>query len=358
MVTVVVQGEPVVAVQFFTLDMFGRVFRRALSTRTPWAFQSDTTLARTTTLTTRCQKEALSHARGNRRLIPMLRLVREMKAEGVKPDLVVYNALLACIAQEALPLEAWAVVDDMTATGIPLDRQSYHHLLHVSSTLSDHPIPDPFQASRWSSTDAMWQVVHEMKKQGIEPDEHTYALIIGRATATESLELALQYMHEMDGLGLVPRLTTAQDVIKLATDMDLPKLAIEIAQNFESRSPRKLGGETWMSCLTSSADMLYVRRGQSFRTPPADTLPLGRGRQVLLAQGRAYVEPHSRRRGLSIRPPHVRSSWSVRSGVGCHAGASRDGRGSLVRTPFRAPGRSSLQRWQAQGSLAHPGRDA
>lgn len=105
----------------------------------------------------------------------------------------------------------------------------------------------------------MWHVVDEMKKQGIEPDEHTYAFIIARATTTESLELALQYMHEMENLGLVPRLTTAQDIIKLAADMDLPKLAIDIAQNFESRSPRRLGGETWMSCLTSSADMLYVR---------------------------------------------------------------------------------------------------
>lgn len=70
----------------------------------------------------------------------MLRLVREMKAEGVKPDLIIYNALLACIAQEGLPLEAWAVVDDMNAMGIPLDRQSYHHLLHVSSSLSDRAV--------------------------------------------------------------------------------------------------------------------------------------------------------------------------------------------------------------------------
>ncbi|KAF8444581.1 hypothetical protein L210DRAFT_911783 [Boletus edulis BED1] len=173
----------------------------------------------------------------------MLRLVREMKAEGVKPDFTIYNALLACVAQEGLPLEAWAVVDDMAAMGIPLDRQSYHHLLH---------------ACRWSSADTMWQVVDEMKRQGMEPDEQTYAFIIGRATTTESLELALQYMHEMENLGLVPLLTTAQDVIKLAAYMDLPKLAIEIAQHFESRSPRRLCSETWMLCLTSSADMLYA----------------------------------------------------------------------------------------------------
>ena len=98
-----------------------------------------------------------------------------------------------------------------------------------------------------------------MKKQGIHPDADTYALIIRRATASESLELALQRMHEMDALGLVPQLTTAQDVAKLAADMDCPKIAIEVAQHFESGAHRKLDGETWMSCLTSSADMLYVR---------------------------------------------------------------------------------------------------
>ena len=105
-------------------------FCRPLSTS--WAFKPDTS----SSLATRCQKEALGHAKSNRRLIPMLRLVREMKAEGVKPDLIIYNSLLACIAHEGLPLEAWAVVDDMSAMGIPLDRQSYHHLLHVSATFS------------------------------------------------------------------------------------------------------------------------------------------------------------------------------------------------------------------------------
>lgn len=135
----------------------------------------------------------------------------------------------------------------------------------------------------------MWQIVDEMRKQGIEPDAETYAFIIERATSTESLELALQYMHEMDTLGLVPRLTTAQAVIKLAADMDLPKFAIEIAQDFESRSPHRLGGETWMSCLISSAEMLYVRSCSyvMFPPPPTDSSVLGRWRQVLLAKGRS-----------------------------------------------------------------------
>ncbi|KAF9227372.1 hypothetical protein BS17DRAFT_764620 [Gyrodon lividus] len=173
----------------------------------------------------------------------MLRLVREMKITGVQPNFIIYNSLLACIAEEGMPLEAWAVIDDMTAMGIPPDRQSYHHLMH---------------ACRWSPADTMWEIVGKMEGRGIQPNEQTYALIIKRATTTESIELALQYMHEMTCRGLIPELTTAQDVIRLAADMNFPKLAVEIAQNFEAHSVRRIDGETWMSCLISSAEMLYA----------------------------------------------------------------------------------------------------
>ncbi|KAF8844324.1 hypothetical protein BDN67DRAFT_978218 [Paxillus ammoniavirescens] len=173
----------------------------------------------------------------------MLRLVREMKLNGVQPNLIIYNSLLACTAEEGMPLEAWAVIDDMTAMGIQPDRQSYHHLMH---------------ACRWSPADTMWEIIRKMEGRGIQPNEQTYALIIKRSTTTESIELALQYMHEMNSLGLVPELSTAQDVIRLAADMNFPKLAVEIAQNFEARSVRRIDGETWMTCLVSSAEMLYA----------------------------------------------------------------------------------------------------
>lgn len=114
---------------------------------TPWAFNQDNTFRGSVTQLARCQYEAISHAKGTRRLIPCLRLVREMKRERVKPDLVIYNSLLACIAEEGLPLEAWAVVDDMHAMGISPDRQSYHHILHVGT----HPltgVPQNLTSSR------------------------------------------------------------------------------------------------------------------------------------------------------------------------------------------------------------------
>ncbi|KAH7888710.1 hypothetical protein F5I97DRAFT_740900 [Phlebopus sp. FC_14] len=209
----------------------------------PWAFVPDNAFKGTTSVLGRCQYEAISHAKAKRRLVPCLRLVAQMKKEGVQPSLVIYNSLLACIAEEALPLEAWAVVDDMTAMGLTPVRQSYHHLIH---------------ACRWSSINSMWKVVDKMLELNIQPNEQTYALIMKRMTTTESVELALQFMHEMTSRGLTPELITAQDVVRLAADLDFPRLAVNLAQNFEAQSLRRFDGEAWMSCLISSAEMLYA----------------------------------------------------------------------------------------------------
>ncbi|KAG6329555.1 hypothetical protein ID866_9533 [Astraeus odoratus] len=169
-----------------------------------------------------------------------------MKRERVKPDLVIYNSLLACVAEEGLPLEAWAVVDDMLAMGVPPDRQSYHHILH---------------ASRWSPLEATWETLERMSQEGVPPNEQTYALVIKRIVSTEGIELALQLMHEMADRGLTPDLTTTQEVVKLAANLHFPRLAIDIAQNFETYSIRRIDGETWLSCLISSAELLYRAMG-------------------------------------------------------------------------------------------------
>ncbi|KAI6157784.1 hypothetical protein BKA82DRAFT_4061395 [Pisolithus tinctorius] len=209
----------------------------------PWAFHQDSTFRGSVSQLARCQYEAISHAKGTRRLIPCLRLVREMKRERVKPDLTIYNSLLACIAEEGLPLEAWAVIDDMIAVGILPDRQSYHHVLH---------------ASRWSPLEATWETLEKMVDRGVPPNEQTYALIIKRITTTEGVELALQFMHEMAKRGFTSDLTATQDVIKLAAHLNFPRLAIDIAQNFEAHSVRRIDSEAWISCLVSSAELFYA----------------------------------------------------------------------------------------------------
>lgn len=104
----------------------------------------------------------------------------------------------------------------------------------------------------------MWEILEKMEATGVHPDGQTFQLMIRRFISSDNLEFALQCVYEMGTRGLVLELTLAQDVIALASKLGLPRLAIDLAENFESHSVRRLSPETWMRCLGSSAAVLYV----------------------------------------------------------------------------------------------------
>ncbi|KIK44881.1 hypothetical protein CY34DRAFT_10750 [Suillus luteus UH-Slu-Lm8-n1] len=167
-----------------------------------------------------------------------------MKKEGVEPDIIIYNNLLACLAEDCHVLEAWAVVEDMSSMGIAPDRNTFHHLIH---------------ASRQLQSTAIWDIIDKMEAENIRPNEQTFFLMIQRHTTDKrNLEFILQCMYEMGSRGLVIELTIAQDVIGLAAELGFPRLALDLAENFEATSVRRLSPETWMRCLASSAEALYV----------------------------------------------------------------------------------------------------
>ena len=70
--------------------------------------------------------------------------------------------------------------------------------------------------------------------------------------------MVLQLMLEQSNLGLIPELTTAQDVVRLMCQMGYPRLALDIANKFEEGSVRRFDHEIWMNILIASADALYV----------------------------------------------------------------------------------------------------
>jgi pentatricopeptide repeat protein len=63
--------------------------------------------------------------------IDAFRYAKEMKEEGVMPDLTTYNGLLQACALSGLHTEAWALMEDMQALGIKPDRTSFHHVMKV-----------------------------------------------------------------------------------------------------------------------------------------------------------------------------------------------------------------------------------
>ena len=94
----------------------------------------------------------------------------------------------------------------------------------------------------------------------IEPTETSYEILVGYYCRQGYFELALQKMAEMGDKGMVASLKLTQAVILLACDMNYPRLAIELANMFETSSIRRLDGSVWIKCLVAAAEGLYVRR--------------------------------------------------------------------------------------------------
>jgi pentatricopeptide repeat protein len=97
-----------------------------------------------------------------------------------------------------------------------------------------------------------------MKDAGIEHNERTYAFLIRRYLDDSNLEMAFKLLVEMESRGLTPTLETAEGVITLAAQRRMPRLALELAENFEASAVRRLGTHVWVSCLLSSSECLYV----------------------------------------------------------------------------------------------------
>ncbi len=97
-----------------------------------------------------------------------------------------------------------------------------------------------------------------MGEYGVSPNQTTYEIVILRLVDSENLELSLQFLAEMNKLELGPTLKTIQAIINLACDIGHPRLALELADAFESTSVRRLESEVWMNCLECAADHLYV----------------------------------------------------------------------------------------------------
>ena len=97
-----------------------------------------------------------------------------------------------------------------------------------------------------------------MEDAGIEHTEGTYALLIQRYLDDSNLEMAFKLLVEMEGRGLTPTLETAEGVISLAARRRMPRLALELAENFEASSVRRLNMHVWVTCLVSSSECLYV----------------------------------------------------------------------------------------------------
>jgi pentatricopeptide repeat protein len=110
-----------------------RVF--AEQKRGPWNFKSSTYKSQSFSgsLPMRQRKEQLAKMAERGQLASALEMVNKWKKlEDFKPDLDIYNSLLALCATSGLPNDARAFLADMLLMGIEPDTNSFYHLLRVS----------------------------------------------------------------------------------------------------------------------------------------------------------------------------------------------------------------------------------
>ncbi|KAI9510937.1 hypothetical protein F5148DRAFT_975964 [Russula earlei] len=166
-----------------------------------------------------------------------------MKELRIQPDILTYNSAMELFGRYGMQDEAWALVDDMKALGIMPDIETYKFLL---------------QSVRFAPHKDTWSVLKMMEAAGIEHTEGTYALVIQRYLDDSNFEMVFKLLVEMEGRGLSPQLKTAEGVITLAARRRMPRLALELAENFEASSVRRLDTHVWVACLLSSSECLYV----------------------------------------------------------------------------------------------------
>ncbi len=178
------------------------------------------------------------------------------------PDHTTYDYILQACAHGGLHQEALAVFEDMMAMEIEPNRQTFHHLLHVMQLspckLLSFTDPD-MQALRYTPIKETQAQIDLMHTYSIRPNETTYELLIDRLVHAGHLETAIQTLALMGNEGIAPTLNAAQAVIKLACDLHFPRLALDLAQAFESTSVRRIDPGIWACILVSSSESLYVR---------------------------------------------------------------------------------------------------
>jgi len=195
--------------------------------------------------------------------LKLVEILKEMKELAIRPDLLTYNSAMELFGRHGLEDEAWALVDDMKAAGIMPDIETYRfllqvHLINTTSLKSLLILCFLLQSVRFAPHEATWSVLEVMRVAGIEHTEGTYAPLIQRYLDDSNLEMAFKFLVEMERRGLSPTLKTAEGVITLAAQRRMPRLALELAENYEASSVRRLGTHVWVSCLLSASESLYV----------------------------------------------------------------------------------------------------
>ena len=205
---------------------------------------------------------ALGHLADRGNLIQCIQLATQMKAQGVKPDILTYNCLIRACGREELARHATAIFEDMLAAGLQPERETFHLLFKVSFQARNDPgyslIIQQAHSHEYSSVVlSLWD---KMLEAEIIPNATSYEILITHLTKEENLEMALTVLTEMEKRDLSPSAETAESIVFLAAKQGNSRLALDLATSYEAVSVRPLSTTIWVHVLISCAECLFVSR--------------------------------------------------------------------------------------------------
>lgn len=189
-----------------------------------------------------------------------LELASDMKAAGLEPELATYASLMMSAGVHAASTDGWAILEDMLSLGIKPNADIMNNLIKVcllSSRAYTRSLPR-LKAQQLCDTSHVWKVIQKMDELQIAFDEKTYSLLMRRFSDSNNFEMALQYLLEMKRKGMMPEFKVVQMMICYAALLGYPKLAIDLITWYEHETFRHVESVSWMTCLMSSAESLYV----------------------------------------------------------------------------------------------------
>lgn len=160
------------------------------------------------------------------------RIMKEMKSNGIMPDLFCYNTILRCLCERNLQRnpsglvpEALNVMIEMRSFGVSPTSISYNILLSC--------------LGRTRRIKESCRILNTMKKTGCSPDWMSYYLVARVLYLSRRFGKGNKIVDEMIGAGLIPDCKFYYDLIGILCALERPHYALEL---FDQMKKYSLGG--------------------------------------------------------------------------------------------------------------------
>ncbi|XP_062116652.1 pentatricopeptide repeat-containing protein At5g61370, mitochondrial [Humulus lupulus] len=157
------------------------------------------------------------------------RIIKEMKAAGVMPDLFCYNTFLRCLSERNLKKNPSGLVPD--ALNVMMEMRSYKV---VPNSISYNILLSCLARTR--RVKESYQILETMKKTGCSPDWMSYYLVIRVLYLTMRFGKGNKLVDEMIEKGLVPMCKFYYDLIGILCAVERPYYALELFKRMKRSS--------------------------------------------------------------------------------------------------------------------------